>query len=327
MIALAVWKNKTKLLMLELLPEIKGSAIELHYWFNDDTHRMDAMVQNKCEAELLSVIKAVAAEMGVSINIETEPIGEGGIRRWFNVVHKRSTRKRIISADVVIALVSGLMASPLDAELITIGGNPSVLPGDTAGDTDYESLNNTLKEKELDKHTVVMKRRSNFYQHLRKYPKLEKISFVIQDGHTPTQSPEYSIEKQNFGSYILKTDLLEPLEVDDAVIEIISPVLKTGNYRWRGLYEGSAIIFGMKSNEFNTLVQTGAIEFKNGTSIKCQLEMKRKINSQGIEVITEYNILGVNEYYNMDIPAIQTKEGKAKKKKAAVVIQQLDLFG
>ena len=55
--------------------------------------------------------------------------------------------------------------------------------------------------------------------------------------------------------------------------------------------------------------------------------MKRKINSQGIEVITEYNILGVNEYFNSDIPSIQTKEGKAKKKKPVMVIQQLDLFG
>ena len=309
--------------MVELLPEINGSSVEMHYWFSDKLHRMDAVVQNKCEAELLSFIKTIATELGLSINIETEPIGEGGIKRWFKIVNKRTNRKKTVTTDVVTAVVTSLMASPLGAMITIAGGNT------TEGDAelDYSHLNAILKEIELDKNTVVMKRRSNFYQQLSKYPRLEKISFVIQDGDKVNQSKYYIVEKDNFNKYILKTDKLEPVEVDDAIIEIISPVLKIGNYRWRGLYEGSAKIFSMKSNEFKTLVQTGGIEFKNGTSIKCQLEMKRKINSQGIEVVTEYNILGVNEYYNSDIPSIQTKEGKAKKKKQPMVIQQLDLFG
>ena len=313
--------------MLELLPDVNGSSVELHYWFSDASHKMDAVVQNKCEAELLSVIKTIATELGASITIETEPIGEGGIKRWFNIVNKRYARRKLATPDVVTAVVTALMAAPLDIASIVVGGNTPAEGKQSDTDIDYEQLNITLKEKELDKHTVVMKRRSNFYQQLWRYPKLEKVSFIIQNDKKVNQSKDYTIERSHFSKYILKTDLLEPLEVDDALIEIISPVLKTGNYRWRGLYEDKAIIFSMKSNEFKNLVQTGVIEFKNGTSIKCQLEMKRKINSQGIEVITEYNILGVNEYFNSEIPAIQTKEGKAKKKKAPMVIQQLDLFG
>ncbi len=313
--------------MLELLPDIKGTSVEVHYWLGNASHKMDAVVQNKCEAELLSVIKTIATELGVSINIETEPIGEGGIKRWFNIVNKRYARKKLATPEVVTAVVTALMAAPLNATDITIGGFSTTDNKDIDTELNYSELKKDLNVKELNKHTVVMKRRSNFYQHLWRYPKLEKVSFIIQDSKKENQSQEYSIDRDHFNKYILKTDLLEPLEVEDALIEIISPVLKTGNYRWRGLYEGSAIIFSMKSNEFKTLVQTGVIEFKNGTSIKCQLEMKRKINSQGIEVITEYNILGVNEYFNSDIPSIQTKEGKAKKKKLPMVIQQLDLFG
>jgi len=309
--------------MIELLPEIKGSSVELHYWFSDKLHKMDAVVQNKCEAELLSIIKTVATELGVTINIETEPIGEGGLKRWFKIVNKRTNLKKLFTTEVITAVFTSLMASPPDDSVVIAGGNQT----GGGNELDYSQLNVTLKEKELDKNTVVLKRRSNFYQQLLKYARLEKVSFVIQDGDKINQSKDYIIEKEKFNKYILKTDKLESVEVDDAVIEIISPVLKTGNYRWRGLYEDSAIIFTMKSNEFKTLVQTGGIEFKNGTSIKCQLEMKRKINIQGIEVITEYNILGVNEYYNSDIPSIQTKEGRAKKKKQPLVVQQLDLFG
>ena len=88
--------------MVELLPEVSGTSVELHYWFSDKLHWMDAVVQNKCEAELLSIIKTIATELGLSINIETEPIGEGGIKRWFKIVNKRANRKKPVTTDVEI---------------------------------------------------------------------------------------------------------------------------------------------------------------------------------------------------------------------------------
>jgi hypothetical protein len=31
---------------------LNANTLELHYWFNDQTHTMDAEAQNKCEREL-----------------------------------------------------------------------------------------------------------------------------------------------------------------------------------------------------------------------------------------------------------------------------------
>ena len=51
----------------------------------------------------------------------------------------------------------------------------------------------------------------------------------------------------------------------------------------------------MKSNEFKTLVQTGHIPFKNGSSIQSYLLTKKKINNEGVVKITGYEVL---EVYN-----------------------------
>jgi len=87
----------------------------------------------------------------------------------------------------------------------------------------------------------------------------------------------------------------EPIVDENAIIEIVSPILKKGNYKWRGIYKGVPLSFNMKSNEFKTLVQTGKVEFKNGSTINCVLEINRKMNSDGEEIITGYDIISVNE--------------------------------
>lgn len=71
----------------------------------------------------------------------------------------------------------------------------------------------------------------------------------------------------------------------------------------------------MKSNEFKTLVQTGAIEFTNGSSIKCLLEIKKNIDSNGDEEITEYNIVRVDEYFKNEKPIKLPKAKRTDKSK------------
>lgn len=55
---------------------------------------------------------------------------------------------------------------------------------------------------------------------------------------------------------------LKPLLMKSHSGNSISSTQK-GNYQWRGIYNGEALSFNMKSNEFKTLVQSGNIEFKN----------------------------------------------------------------
>jgi len=98
--------------------------------------------------------------------------------------------------------------------------------------------------------------------------------------------------------------------------------LKKGKYKWTGIYNGKVIQFAVKSNEFKTLVQTGVIAFKNGTSIKCELVIKRKLDAEGNEKIIGYEVWSVDATFENDKP-IETPEGKRKRQKKEAEERQL----
>ncbi|OAV67758.1 hypothetical protein Barb4_02330 [Bacteroidales bacterium Barb4] len=175
-------------------------------------------------------------------------------------------------------------------------------------------IDSELKLQRLSKSTVITKKKSNFYDALEKYPKVKQISITIEDNEKDIVTKEQIIHRSTFKDFILVSNNLDPIQVNDAIIEIISPVLKKGEYKWKGIYEGKILSFTMKSNEFKTKVQAGKIEFKNGFSIKCLLEIKRIIDNNGYEKITDYNIIRVNEYFENDKP-IETQEGKKYRQK------------
>jgi hypothetical protein len=318
------------------LPLVNGTAIQLHYWFNDNTHNMDAFLQNKCELELLNIFKAIAESLGEDIAIETEPIGEGGLRRWFKLIGKSENKSPIVTTAIITALFTSVVITPIGTSITKIVEKviDKAFEDDEEKQLNQEKIkaeieniktDTELKKQQLQKNHIVVKRRSNFYENLSKYPKITNISFVIQDENKNNLSKEISISKHEFEEFILISDELEPLELNNAIIEIVSPVLKKGNYKWKGIYNGEIISFNMKSNEFKALVQNGTVEFKNGTTIKCFLEIKRKINNEGIEEYTEYNIIRVNEYFDTVKP-IETNEGKKYRRSQEAQQNQINLF-
>ncbi|RZK38404.1 MAG: hypothetical protein EOO61_07990 [Hymenobacter sp.] len=121
------------------------------------------------------------------------------------------------------------------------------------------------------------------------------------------------------------TDELQTVAQENAVIEIIAPVLKKGKYKWIGHYNGNTIHFNMKSEEFRKLVQDGNIEFKNGSSITCSLEIRRKISGEGVELITGYDVIRVDYYFQNSKP-VETKEGKSYRQVKEAQSAQLNFF-
>ena len=81
-----------------------------------------------------------------------------------------------------------------------------------------------------------------------------------------------------------------------------------------GIYNGQPIRFNIKSNEFKFLVQSGEVEFKNGSSIKCSLQIEREIGNEGLEKVLSYNVTRVDKYFQNNQP-IETKEGKLHRQK------------
>ncbi|MDL2322860.1 hypothetical protein LJC52_02635 [Bacteroidales bacterium OttesenSCG-928-A17] len=335
---------------------LNANTLELHYWFKDQTHTMDAIIQNKCESEFLGVITEIAKSLGYDVLIETEPLSEGGLRRWFKILLKKDSDKKTILIALITAFTTSVIFTPIGTSLAEIGKQiiEKVFEDDEIKEIEKEILKARLRNIEEDSKTkeleqqkikeeikslqidsesklqnlsnniIISKKKSNFYTILDKYPKVEQFSITIENEDKHHVLDESVIQRANFKEFIIVSDELKSIKDENAIIEIISPVLKKGDYQWKGIYKGESISFNMKSNEFKTLVQTGNIEFKNGSSINCILEIKRKIDNEGNVKITEHNINQVNEYFENDTP-IETPEGKRYRQKQEADKQQLKL--
>ena len=74
---------------------------------------MDALIENRCEHEVLYLIKEISKTYGLSILIETEPTSEGGLRKWFTIVSKEENQKGTITTSIIVALVTVLLTTPI----------------------------------------------------------------------------------------------------------------------------------------------------------------------------------------------------------------------
>lgn len=311
------------------LMKYNGNILEVHYWFGDDSHSMSANVYNKCDYELLAIIKETARLFSIEISIETLPVEQGGLRKWLKIVSKEENKKSPITTAILIAIIVSLLTTP-------IGKVSEKIIEKIFEDTELKNLEKEKLKLEIEKlkydlsnnggnienNVLIKKRKSNFYDTLEKYPKVEKVSFSIADDSTKNKIEEKIVLKVEFKNFILVTDELESLDKEDAIIEIISPVLKKGKYRWMGYYNGEVIAFNMKSNEFKGLVQNGEIEFKNGSSINCFLKIRKIVDNEGIEKVVRYDVTIVNHYFQNDKP-IETKEGRHHRQKIEAQKQQL----
>ena len=309
-----------------------GNTLEIHYWFNDDSHSMDATVQNRCENEVLGILKEIANVLSVEISIETEPIGNGGLRKWLKLTQKGENKNGTITTTIIIALATVILTTPI--QVVTQKVFDKIFEDKEISQLQKEKLRleiDKLKSESkknietIDANTVIKKKKSNFYENLEKYPKVQQVSYVVSDESKIKKTKEKIIKRHHFNNFILISDDLDPIENDNAIIEIISPVLKKGKYRWTGYYEGVPINFTMKSAEFKALVQSGKIEFKNGSSINCSLNIKRKMDNEGNEKTTGYEVSRVNEYFDNDKP-IETQEGKKYKREKDAEEKQTSLF-
>lgn len=330
---------------------LSGDEIEIHYWLVDKSHLIDAFILNKGEWELLYLMKEIALVCNVNIRIETKAIAEGGVIQKFKI-YINSVKEGTISYGLLMTLLTGLIGTPLsigatrlieklfeDTEMIELQKEKmkaeieSLKEDAKLTKTQRENIEiHTQKEKyklycqKLTDSLKVAKRASNYYEQISKEKRIEKISVSLVDSQTNEAKRTKTISKSEFANFILVSNELDPLIDEKAVIEIVSPVLKKGKYQWRGIYNGDILQFNMKSSEFKILVQTGRVEFKNGTCITCVLEMKRNLNNLGEEVIISYNVLKVIDYYDSVSPPQKTNEGIRYIQKKEEKKRQLNLF-
>lgn len=316
--------------MTTLLKET-AHKIELHYFFSDETHSMNALIRNKCESNLLAILKEISSVLNARLQVETEAYQEGGLKERL-LLKAKSDFLMTFAAQIF----SDVMPLEVDLEKTVNEENKQETK------ERVESLRRELKQFEKDakagldlenvndlfqKNLKIIKLKSNFYKQLSACEKVTKVSVQLMDADNGELRRAVSIHSKSFKNFILKADALKP-EVDEtAIIEIISPVLKTGSYKWKGIYAltGKIISFSMKDNDFKNEVISQGLAFKNGTRIECSLESTRKMNEFGEVVVTGYSVLSVNQKLDGEATS-ETPRVRTKPKKKEPEMQQLDLF-
>ena len=309
---------------------LNSNTVELHYYFTDQEHRIDAFVQNRCEHELLTLMKELTKYFEFEFLIETELTQSGGIRKFFKIKPNNLSKKDKKQIDVAVrtaictALITSFLINPLSIPVTKIVSNlmDRIFEDKELAEIEKEKakeelkslkLDNIKKQQEIESNAQLRISRSNFYEILNEYERLDSVEFLEEDEQKNRAIVYQRIPQIDFEKYIIQQDTLEDEIVENAMVAIVSPVLSknTKNIKWRGYYNGELIPLIMKSEEFVTSVDEGLIEFKNGFIINCNLRIEREKKKDDDEkrryIITEVISYIINE------KVFETMEGKRYK--------------
>ncbi|MFV8347766.1 hypothetical protein [Flavobacterium sp. ZB4P13] len=281
----------------------KSNSLQFHYYFRDDSHSIDSILRNECEKEIIYIFKEISETLGLQLELETLPTEEGGFKETWRFLGKNSAQ---ISLIVAIAAIVISRFPTENKELTTL-------------QIENLKLDNELKRKELErlnleflqdddeinqetvidsvelvnKNYKVSWRKSNLYKKLNSYQKVDYIDVVRFQDEKPIGTVR-KVPKNEFSKFILRSDEIPKLQLENAKIDVISPAIKRGKFRWKGFYENNIINFLMNDFDFSNKVINGQIHFSNRYSIEVDMTQERKINQDGNIIVTNSVVSKVN---------------------------------
>ncbi len=260
--------------------EIFSQRFQVHYYFDDESHAMNAFVRNRAEKDLLEAVKRILEITEITSEVETEAYGEGGLLETLNLVVPSLTAVAVFLSPAINEILKHhFTKSKTDGALKeeTLKGlqlDNAIKEFDYAG-----KLEKALEDKVVRRHV------SNYYTKISGYAKVAKIGFK----NLSIRSDEILIPRSKFKEFILVDDKTVT-EDDDAEIEIISPVLKEGAFNWRGTYKEDRIDFSMGDSKFKSEVINGAHQFANGFVMSCLLQITITFDEFGDEKRRNYSV-------------------------------------
>ena len=273
----------------------KSNRLEFHYCFKDDSHTIDSILRNECEKEILQIYKEIANTLGLQLTLETLPTEEGGFKETWKFLGKNSVQITLI-VSVAAIIVSRF---PVENKELTNLQIENLKLDNEIKRKELEKLNLDFIQEgsELDQQKVVDSvelvnknykvswRKSNLYKKLNNYKRIDSVEVRRYEEKEPVGNPR-KIPRREFSKFILRSDELPKLELENATIDVISPAIKRGKFRWKGFYNNEIIDFLMDDIEFKSQVLRGDIHFSNRFSIEVEMTQDRKINQEGNIIVT-----------------------------------------
>lgn len=280
-----------------------SNSLQFHYYFRDNSHSINSILRNECEKEIIYIFKEISETLGLQLELETLPTEEGGFKETWKFLGKNSAQ---ISLIVAIAAIIISRFPTENKELTTLQIENLKLDNELKR-KELEKLNLEFlqDDEEINKETVIDSveivnknykiswRKSNLYKKLNNYQKIDYIDVVRLQDDKPVGTPR-KVPKNEFSKFILHTDDLPKLELENAKIDVISPAIKRGKFRWKGFYDNNIINFLMNDFDFNNKVINGQIHFSNRYSIEAEMIQERKINQDGNVIVTNSIVSKVN---------------------------------
>ncbi|MDL0089988.1 hypothetical protein [Campylobacter gastrosuis] len=261
---------------------MKEKAVEkhqfiIHYYLIDETHSINTFIKNGIEKDFLNIINTINYELNINITLESKIAQNGGYIEVLDIIENHPVSSTLIASataytirqivEIVKYFLSGkhkrneLENRKLELEILKL---------EQENTKNTMDINNQLKQK-------LARPLSNYYTKIEKYEKIKAVGFG------ETTNNEYIVQRSEFKNFILIDD--KETEIDDeANIELISPVLKEGRYKWRGIYNGKNIEFSMGDSKFKDDIINGRYDFGNGSFINCQLYITKTYDDFGNEV-------------------------------------------
>jgi hypothetical protein len=273
----------------------KSNRLQFHYYFKDNSHTIDSILRNECEKEILHIYKEIAYTLGLQLTLETLPTEEGGFKETWKFLGKNSVQITLI-VSIAAIIISRF---PVENKELTQLQIENLKLDNDIKRKELEKLNLDFiqDDAELDQQKVIDSielvnknykiswRKSNLYKKLNSYQKVDSFEVQRYEEKEPIGNPR-KIRRREFSKFILSTDDLPKLDLENVVIDVISPALKHGKFRWKGFYNNEIINFLMDDFEFKSQVLRGNIHFSNRFSIEVEMTQERKINQDGNIIVT-----------------------------------------
>lgn len=246
------------------------SQFIIHYYLNDDSHSMNAFVRNAMEKDFLNIVNTISSSLNLKIELESRAAKEGGFIEILDIIEAHPVSSTIIVSSAGYAIKRFL------EYLLTGAYKKNKLENEKL---ELEILKLKKESASIDENQLEQKLArpiSNYYAKIEKYEKIRAVGFGNEINN------EYVVQRDEFRNFILIDDKEEEVD-DDANIEIISPVLKEGRYKWRGIYKNESIDFSMGDSKFKNDIIDGRYDFGNGSFINCQLFITKTYDEFGNE--------------------------------------------
>jgi hypothetical protein len=206
-----------------------SGEFKVHYHLSGGAHRMDALVRNRAEGELLALIKEVGAVLGLPVHVETHAYGEGGLVEYLNLIFQN--KEQIVS---VMAMLSPLLGAPFYFDKIKQSKQQTVLnelnikkfkleiqeKEDAAAEREGKKLKEAKNEvlpfesfptadeiaHALLTRKKIARRRSNYYEILLIDSKIDAVGFVPSHSKNATEN---MVKRGDFANFVIaRSDLL-----------------------------------------------------------------------------------------------------------------------